>query len=108
MSTFERFRQIAFAEAISYLVLLFIAMPLKYGLGWELAVKVVGWAHGALFMAYGAWLILCWQRYGWLAGGLISGGLPRSAGTISLSGDYSFWSISLLQLPGSWHNQSKS
>jgi len=65
MSTFERFRQIAFFEAISYLVLLLIAMPLKYGLGWEMAVKVVGWAHGGLFMAYGVWLLLCWRRYAW-------------------------------------------
>lgn len=63
--TFQRFRQIAFTEAWSYLILLFIAMPLKYGLGWEMAVKVVGWAHGGLFMAYLAWLFLCWQRYRW-------------------------------------------
>ena len=63
--TFARFRQIAFAEAVSYLLLLFVAMPLKYGLGWEPAVKVVGWAHGVLFLLYGLWLLQCWQRYRW-------------------------------------------
>jgi len=46
------FRRVAFAEGISYLVLLFIAMPLKYGLDMPLAVKYVGWAHGVLFVAY--------------------------------------------------------
>ena len=47
-----RFRSTAFAEGVSYLVLLFIAMPLKYGLDWPLAVRVVGSIHGALFVAY--------------------------------------------------------
>ncbi len=48
----KRFRQISLAEGISFLVLLFIAMPLKYGLGYPLAVKIVGWAHGVLFILY--------------------------------------------------------
>ena len=48
----SRFRKVAFAEGISYIVLLFIAMPLKYGLDLPMAVKIVGWAHGALFIAY--------------------------------------------------------
>ena len=39
-------------EGTSYVVLLFIAMPLKYGFDMPLAVKYVGWAHGVLFMAY--------------------------------------------------------
>ncbi|GAB3900249.1 DUF3817 domain-containing protein [Larkinella knui] len=47
-----RFRFIGILEGISYLVLLGIAMPLKYLAGWPHAVKVVGWAHGVLFIAY--------------------------------------------------------
>jgi integral membrane protein len=47
-----RFRAIARAEGISFLVLLFIAMPLKYLADMPLAVKYTGWAHGALFIAY--------------------------------------------------------
>ncbi|RYG28884.1 MAG: DUF3817 domain-containing protein [Chitinophagaceae bacterium] len=47
-----RFRFIGILEGISYLVLLGIAMPLKYWAGWPLAVKYVGWAHGVLFIAY--------------------------------------------------------
>lgn len=39
-------------EGVSFLVLLGIAMPLKYLAGRPEAVKVVGWAHGVLFMAF--------------------------------------------------------
>ena len=47
-----RFRIVAFWEGISYLLLLFVAMPLKYGLGIDTAVRAVGMAHGLLFIAY--------------------------------------------------------
>lgn len=47
-----RFRIVAFVEGVSYIVLLFIAMPLKYLLDVPLAVRVVGSAHGALFVLY--------------------------------------------------------
>jgi integral membrane protein len=48
----DRFRVVGFLEGISFLVLLGIAMPLKYLMGMPEAVKVVGWAHGVLFMGY--------------------------------------------------------
>ena len=50
-----RFRVIAFIEGVSYLVLLFIAMPIKYipALGEnEMPVKIVGSIHGGLFVLY--------------------------------------------------------
>lgn len=47
-----RFRWIALAEGVSFLILLFIAMPLKYWGGMPLAVKYTGWAHGVLFIAF--------------------------------------------------------
>ena len=46
------FVNIGFWEGISYLVLLFVAMPLKYWAGMDMAVKVMGWVHGALFVAF--------------------------------------------------------
>ncbi|MNS16953.1 hypothetical protein D3C72_486170 [compost metagenome] len=46
------FRGIAFAEGCSFLLLLGIAMPLKYWAGMPQAVHLVGSAHGALFIAY--------------------------------------------------------
>jgi integral membrane protein len=48
----KRFRWISLIEGISFLVLLFIAMPLKYTMDMPLAVTYVGWAHGALFILY--------------------------------------------------------
>lgn len=47
-----RFRSIAWIEGLSFLALLFVAMPLKYYAGIPLAVRVVGMAHGLLFIAY--------------------------------------------------------
>lgn len=49
---FSWFRKIAFAEGVSFLVLLFIAMPLKYFAGMPMAVTIVGSAHGILFVAF--------------------------------------------------------
>jgi integral membrane protein len=48
----HRFRMIGIAEGISFLVLLLIAMPLKYLFNMPEAVKVFGWIHGALFVAF--------------------------------------------------------
>lgn len=47
-----RFRLVGITEGISYLVLLFIAMPIKYLAGIPEVVKYTGWAHGVLFVAY--------------------------------------------------------
>ena len=52
MSAQQRFHWVALAEGASFLALLFIAMPLKYFAGMPLAVRVVGLAHGILFVLY--------------------------------------------------------
>jgi integral membrane protein len=49
-----RLRACAFLEGISYVVLLFVAMPLKYLAEEPLAVRIFGSLHGALFV----WLML--------------------------------------------------
>jgi integral membrane protein len=46
------FRVIAFFEGISYILLLFIAVPLKYFWGNEEYVQLFGMPHGLLFVAY--------------------------------------------------------
>lgn len=48
----HRFRKIGIAEGISFLILLLIAMPLKYFFNFPEAVKLMGWIHGALFVAF--------------------------------------------------------
>ena len=45
-------RLIGFIEGISLLILLFVAMPLKYIWDMPAMVSIVGWAHGILFMAF--------------------------------------------------------
>lgn len=46
------FRRIMLAEGISLLLLLFLAMPLKYAFGRPMAVTLIGTAHGALFVMF--------------------------------------------------------
>lgn len=48
----KRFRLISVVEGLSFILLLFIAMPLKYVFDMPLAVKYIGWAHGVLFVLY--------------------------------------------------------
>lgn len=61
----ERFRLIAIAEGISFLVLMFIAMPLKYFAGIPEVVMVVGWIHGILFIAYMIMGLVVRHKYKW-------------------------------------------
>lgn len=49
-----RLRAVAFFEGLSYVLLLFVAMPLKYLADQPLAVRLVGSLHGFLFVAL-AW-----------------------------------------------------
>jgi len=46
------FRLISFLEGISYLLLLFIAVPIKYLQEDATYVKMLGMPHGILFMGY--------------------------------------------------------
>jgi integral membrane protein len=55
-------------EGISYLVLLGVAMPLKYSFGFPEAVKIVGMAHGLLFIAYCLLLAVCMKKFTWKLG----------------------------------------
>lgn len=61
----KRFYWIGIAEAVSFLALLGIAMPLKYFAGIPQAVSVVGMAHGILFLAYLYFAYECQQTFKW-------------------------------------------
>jgi len=52
MSELKKFRLINKIEGISYIILLFIAMPLKYQFGYPIATKIAGMAHGLLVFAF--------------------------------------------------------
>ena len=51
-SSLKIFRIIAFLEGMSYILLLFIGVPLKYIGHNEIMVKILGMPHGVLFVLY--------------------------------------------------------
>ncbi len=59
------FQQVALWEAISTVILFFIAMPLKYFAGIPDAVRIAGSIHGFLVVLFVILLIACWQTYNW-------------------------------------------
>ena len=71
---------VAFLEGGSFIVLLGVAMPLKYMAGMPMAVRVVGLAHGILFLLY-VWAVMgALANRGWTVKrtgyGLVAGLLP--------------------------------
>ena len=67
-TTVGRLRAVALVEGISFLILLGIAMPLKYFAGMPQAVTLAGWLHGLLFMAFCIALTQAHQECGWTLG----------------------------------------
>jgi integral membrane protein len=65
VNTIRILRVVGILEGISYLLLLGIAMPLKYIYAFPDAVKYTGWAHGALFMAYIPAVFLARKAMNW-------------------------------------------
>ena len=62
------FKKTAFWEGVSYLVLVFIAMPLKYIFDSPAMVRYVGMAHGVLFIIYVLLLVWNWSERKWSFG----------------------------------------
>ena len=52
MSELQKFRLINKIEGISFIILIFIAMPLKYSFGFPVATKIVGMIHGLLVFVF--------------------------------------------------------
>jgi integral membrane protein len=59
------FRLITLLEGSSYLLLLFIAVPIKYLVGDELYVKLLGMAHGVLFILYVVFAFIFQKKMKW-------------------------------------------
>jgi integral membrane protein len=68
LTSLGRLRLIGFLEGVSLLVLLFVAMPLKYLAGQPAAVRVVGMAHGLLFVLYVLLLVMVAIERRWSIG----------------------------------------
>jgi integral membrane protein len=65
MGQIRRFRMTALAEGSSFLLLLFVAMPMKYLMGMPRVVTVVGAIHGILFLLYVAQLVKLRTTHQW-------------------------------------------
>lgn len=68
------FQQVALWEAISTIILFFVAMPIKYVLNLFMevpddirngAVRIAGSIHGFLVVLFVILLVACWQSYNW-------------------------------------------
>ena len=59
------FRIIALLEGLSYILLLFVAVPVKYSLGDPTYVKLLGMSHGILFVAYLGFAFYFKQEHNW-------------------------------------------
>ena len=59
------FRITAFLEGLSYILLLFVAVPIKYQMGDPTYVKLLGMPHGLLFMAYVFLAVYLKPQYNW-------------------------------------------
>ncbi len=59
------FKYVALLEGISYLLLLFVAVPLKYWFGNEILVKILGMPHGILFIAYIMLALVLKEKNNW-------------------------------------------
>jgi integral membrane protein len=64
-STIGRLRLIGMIEGVSFLLLLGIGVPLKHLAGMPLAVKIFGWTHGVLFIAFVIALASAKEEHGW-------------------------------------------
>ena len=77
---FKALRIIGLLEGTSFLILLGVAMPLKYMAGMPQAVRVAGSAHGLLFLLYAGAAVAVSSEYNWpfkrLATALIAAVLP--------------------------------
>jgi len=60
-----RFRILAFAEGVSFLLILFVSMPLKYWCDMKEPNKVIGMIHGVFFLAYVVMVLFLKMEYNW-------------------------------------------
>ncbi|WP_457609599.1 DUF3817 domain-containing protein [Lutibacter sp.] len=63
----KTFRVISFLEGVSFLLLLFIATPIKYFVGNDSFVKMLGMPHGILFLVYVVFAIMLKYELKWEA-----------------------------------------
>ena len=63
--TLKKFRIIALLEGFSFLLLLGVAMPLKYLYAMPIAVKIAGMTHGVFFLLFVFFLMQVKSELNW-------------------------------------------
>lgn len=66
-SSLPAFRLVALLEGVSFLILLFIAMPLKYMMHMPAPVRIAGMIHGVLFLGFVFYLLQVRSEKNWTA-----------------------------------------
>lgn len=61
----KNFRVLSFLEGISFLLILFVTMPLKYYFENPIPNKIIGMAHGVLFLLYIVFAFLVKEDLKW-------------------------------------------
>lgn len=70
-------RRLALLEGLTLLLLIFVAVPLKYAVHWPLGVRIIGPIHGLAFLVY-SWALIqsdlpCPQRWRCWLGAFLPG-----------------------------------
>ena len=71
MDSIKLFKKLGYVEATSLLLLLFVAMPVKYIGGIPEAVSLVGMIHGVIFVVYFIFGTYLLEELKWSYGKLI-------------------------------------
>lgn len=71
----HRLHRMGRIEGVSLLVLLGVAMPLKYVAGLPLAVRIVGSLHGLLWVIYMLLLAQVWRTLRWPFSTVVTAGV---------------------------------
>ena len=66
MNLISIFRLVAFLEGLSYILLLLVAVPIKYSSGEVFFVKMLGMPHGILFVLYIALALVLRNNNQWI------------------------------------------
>ncbi|WP_244857777.1 DUF3817 domain-containing protein [Agromyces archimandritae] len=99
MSPKRLFRSLAFAEAVTWTILI-AAMILKYGAGWDAAVLVGGSIHGLVFLAYAGISILVGVNQRWNVGAIAFAVLTAIVPYATVP--FELWLIRRGRLDGDW------
>ena len=64
-SILKPLRAIAFMEGITFLLLIFVTMPMRYLIDIPMPNKIIGMLHGGLFLAYSGLVVWATFKYKW-------------------------------------------